>query len=115
MSRQTIRRKSDRAFFDGLPGEFSDLSNLISGSGFFDRTFAHNVKTGSAVSHQTANIDRWPQRFEGVEIATIGFPIPGQTVQYRVLWNVFNRLHHAREKFSIGFLTRCKRNPAITQ
>ena len=115
MTGQTIRRKAHGTFFNRLTRKFRDLSNLVSGRGFFNRAFTHNVKTCSTVSHQTADIDRWPQRLKGIEVSAIRFPIPWQAVQYRVLWDVFNGLHHAGKKFPISFLARRERDSAITQ
>jgi len=101
----SIGRKTDGPFLNRLSGEFCDLTDLISRCWFFNGAFTHDIESGGAMTDQTRNIDHGPRFCNGIEIAAVGFPVPGQTRENGLFGDVLNSLHHARQEFFIGWLT----------
>ena len=99
--------KADRAFLHRLARQLGDLSDLVLRRGFLHRAFAHDVEPRRAVPDEAADVDGGTQRFQGVEIATVGLPVPGQAVQDRLLGDVLDGLHHPGEELPVrGFAGR---------
>lgn len=113
MRRETTGREPDRAAVDRLAHDVGHLALLVFGGQLFDRALAHHVVTHGAVSNEACHVETRLQPLDRVEVAAVVFPVPRQAAENRVLRDVFDRLHHAREQIMVGRLAGRERHPAV--
>ena len=113
MGRIAVGGEAHRTLVDGMGDDVGHLPLLILRGLLLDRPLAHDVEAHRAVAHHAGDVDGGIEPVDGVEIAAVVLPIPGQAIQNGVLGNVLHGLHHARQQFLVGWLAGGESDPAI--
>ena len=110
-----VRGEPDSASVDGVRDHIRHLLAFVVGSLLFHGAFAHDVEAHRAVADHAGDVDCGIQPFDGVEIAAVVLPIPGQPRENGVLGDVLDGLHHRREKLDVVRLARREGDAAVAE
>ena len=110
-----IHGEAQGALGHGRARQGGDLADFVLGGLFLDGALAHHVEARRAVPHEAADVDHRLQAFDGVQIAAVGFPIPGQAGEDGVLRNVLDGFHHAGEELPVLRPARGEGDAAVAE
>ena len=101
MAAVAVGREPDGAAVDRLAHQSRHLALLVDRRVLLDAAFAHHEVAQRPVSDHARDVDAGAEAFDGVQVAAVVHPVPGQARQDRLARDVLDGLHHAGEKLAV--------------
>ena len=101
MAAVAVGREAHRTAVDRLADQSRHLALLVLGCVLFDTTLAHHEVAQRAVADHARDIDAGTEAFDGVQVAAVVHPVPGQAREDRLARDVLDGLHHAGQEFAV--------------
>ena len=111
----TVGGEAEGAAVHGLGHDGAHLVQFLGRCLFREGPVAHDRVSDSAMSDQARDVDTGTDAVQGVEIAAIVLPGPGQARQDSLAGDVLHRLHHRRQQGPVSRLAGREGQAAIAE